>query len=311
MEGQTHFGMPWVCTSWQQQALFYAWCRDCGNDSDASDHIFDDLGDGDCVAMEHSDCSVLLLCLWLNWAALHLLCSVQSPTRRLGSPGSGWHLHVHHVRVALRHNKEVRIRCAEQGLHEVVAHPWSQPRDCARTGNRADLHGARDGCAGYFLTLCHQLASLPWSLGFCVHEIGAGSVCSSQWAVLGWPCWPQRLPHVQVSLSLSHSFHLFWYHSNIAIWRHFFFCFQYHSCLYNMQDPPYRGKIAQISIWFRMVYTQIISWVYNDFLILRYPPNINIRLVLQFWYIKIGSLYHYWPWLLIPCIRLYTTTNTG
>ena len=45
---------------------FCACCRDCGNDGDASDHISDDLGDSDCVATQHSDCSVLLLCLWLN-----------------------------------------------------------------------------------------------------------------------------------------------------------------------------------------------------------------------------------------------------
>ena len=37
-----------------------------------------------------------------------------------------------------------------------------------------------------------------------------------------------------------------------------------------------QSKIALVSIWFRMVSTQIRTWVYKDSLTLRYPPNINI-----------------------------------
>ena len=64
------------------------------------------------------------------------------------------------------------------------------------------------------------------------------------------------------------------------------------------------GKISLVSIWFVMVITQIISRVYNDSLAaLTYPPNINIWLVLQFWYPRVGAL--------IPCIHLIYQTNTG
>ena len=47
-----------------------------------------------------------------------------------------------------------------------------------------------------------------------------------------------------------------------------------------MQEPSYLGKIDLVSIWFRMVLTQMITWVYKDSLTLRYPPNINIWLVM-------------------------------
>ena len=283
MEGQTHFGMPWVCTSWQQQALFYAWCRDCGHDSDASDHLFDDLGDGDCVAMEHSDCSVLLLCLWLNWAALHLLCFVQSPTRRLGSPGSGWHLHVHHVRVALRHDKEVQNKVSMKWLLTL-----GPSLGIVRVPGIGLIYTELvTGVPAIFSHFVTNLPAFHEVLVFvCMKSVPVPYVPHNERYLVG-RVGPKDY-RMYRSASLSLSFHLFWYYSGIAIWWHFLFCFQYHSCLYNMQDPPYRGKIAQISIWFRMVNTQIIPWVYNDFLILRYPPNINIRLVLQFWYTQIG-----------------------
>ena len=41
-----------------------------------------------------------------------------------------------------------------------------------------------------------------------------------------------------------------------------------------MQEFSHRGKIAVVSIWFRMELTQIISWVYKDSPTLRYPPSI-------------------------------------
>ena len=55
-----------------------------------------------------------------------------------------------------------------------------------------------------------------------------------------------------------------------------YFCFQYYLDLYIMQEPSYSSKIILVSIWFRMVVTQITTRVYIDSLILRYPPNINI-----------------------------------
>ena len=39
------------------------------------------------------------------------------------------------------------------------------------------------------------------------------------------------------------------------------FNFQYHLGLYTMQGPSYLGKITLVSICFRMVVTQIITWV--------------------------------------------------
>jgi hypothetical protein len=69
-----------------------------------------------------------------------------------------------------------------------------------------------------------------------------------------------------------------------------YFHFRSHSGLYTLQDPSHLGKIALISIWFRMVVTQLITPVYKDSHTLRYSPNIDIWLVLKFWYPRVGSL---------------------
>ena len=74
----------------------------------------------------------------------------------------------------------------------------------------------------------------------------------------------------------------------MGIW--WYFCSQYHLGLHTMQEPSYLDKIAQVSIWFRMVLAQIIIWIYEDSLILTYPPNVNIWLVLQIWYAWVGFL---------------------
>ena len=37
-----------------------------------------------------------------------------------------------------------------------------------------------------------------------------------------------------------------------------------------MQEPLYVGKITLVSIWFRMVLTLIITWIYKDSLTLTY-----------------------------------------
>ena len=59
------------------------------------------------------------------------------------------------------------------------------------------------------------------------------------------------------------------------------------------------GKIALVSIRFRMLVTQIITYLYKDSLTMTYLPNLNIWLVLQFWYSRVGSLmpllmFDYW-----------------
>jgi hypothetical protein len=90
----------------------------------------------------------------------------------------------------------------------------------------------------------------------------------------------------------------------MGIWQ--YFCFWYRLGLYSMQEFSYLGKITLVSIWFRRVLTQIISWVYQDSFTLTYPPNISIWLALQFWDPLVGSLwYQYQCWLLILCIHLY------
>lgn len=42
-----------------------------------------------------------------------------------------------------------------------------------------------------------------------------------------------------------------------------------------MQELLYFSKIAVVSMWFRMVLTQIITKVNKDSLVLTYPPHIN------------------------------------
>ena len=70
--------------------------------------------------------------------------------------------------------------------------------------------------------------------------------------------------------------------------------------LYTRQEPSNAGKIALVSIWFRVVLTQPITRIYKDSLTLRYQSNMNIWLVSQFWYPVLGSL--------IPALLLIINT---
>ena len=49
-----------------------------------------------------------------------------------------------------------------------------------------------------------------------------------------------------------------------------------------MQETWYLGEIAVVSIWFRMVLTQIVTQVYKYSIILTFPPNIINWIVFQF-----------------------------
>ena len=89
-----------------------------------------------------------------------------------------------------------------------------------------------------------------------------------------------------------------------------YLCLWYHSSLYTMQELSYLCRFTLVSICYRMLLTQIITRVYKDSLTLTYPPNINIWLVLQFWYPHVGSLIPL-CWLLIPCIHMYTGPTLG
>ena len=61
-----------------------------------------------------------------------------------------------------------------------------------------------------------------------------------------------------------------------------------------MQEPSYQGKSPLVSTRFWMALIQVITRVYKESLTLRYPPNINIWLVLQIWYPRVGSLILLW-----------------
>ena len=54
--------------------------------------------------------------------------------------------------------------------------------------------------------------------------------------------------------------------------------------VYTMQEPSRPGRIIVVSIWFWMIFTQIINIAYKDSLTSTYSSNNNIWLVLQFWY---------------------------
>ena len=68
--------------------------------------------------------------------------------------------------------------------------------------------------------------------------------------------------------------------TSIGICQHLFFL--YHSSMYTMQEFSYLGRITLVSIWFRMVLTQIIAWLHKDSLTLPCPPNINMLVVGQY-----------------------------
>ena len=57
-----------------------------------------------------------------------------------------------------------------------------------------------------------------------------------------------------------------------------------------MQEPSYLGKVALASIWFRIVLTHVITQGHKDFPTLKYPPNINIWLLIHFLHPWVGSL---------------------
>lgn len=80
------------------------------------------------------------------------------------------------------------------------------------------------------------------------------------------------------------------------------FCFQYHYT--PCKNLPYRGNLAMVSIWFRMVLTRIINRVYIDSLAFTYPTNINVWLVSKFDTHEHILWYHTWCWLwhhAFPC----------
>ena len=66
-------------------------------------------------------------------------------------------------------------------------------------------------------------------------------------------------PFVDTSRVPLCGFHIFCYRRVWVFDGIFFFVTIW---VYTMREPRYLGKIAIVSIWFRMVWTQIITWVY-------------------------------------------------
>ena len=94
----------------------------------------------------------------------------------------------------------------------------------------------------------------------------------------------------------------FWYHlgvynedfidsdiSRVSIFDNIF-CFWYYLDVYIMQKSLYLSKFTLLSIWFTLALIKIITRIYKDFLIFKYPSNISIWLVWQLWYSQIDSL---------------------
>jgi len=68
------------------------------------------------------------------------------------------------------------------------------------------------------------------------------------------------------------------------------------------KKPSSLRKVVPLAVWFRIVLTQMITWVYKDSLTMTYLPNINVGPVLQLWYQQVDTLTS----LLIPRIHLFT-----
>ena len=57
-----------------------------------------------------------------------------------------------------------------------------------------------------------------------------------------------------------------------------------------MQESSYQRKVVLISIWFRMVLTQTITWVYKDSLTLTHTHQLSKKLTGITLLIPVGSL---------------------
>jgi hypothetical protein len=80
-----------------------------------------------------------------------------------------------------------------------------------------------------------------------------------------------------------------------------------HICVYIMEEPSNLDKVILVSIWFTVALIQVKYWAYEDFLILTYPTNIYVCLILRSWHLLTSKFFNTKidVWLLIPCIHLY------
>jgi hypothetical protein len=68
------------------------------------------------------------------------------------------------------------------------------------------------------------------------------------------------------------------------------FLLRYHSGIYIMQEPWYIGRVTLVSMWFRMVLTQIITRVDKRLSPLDIPTKYQYLTGITFWYPGVGSV---------------------
>ena len=128
------------------------------------------------------------------------------------------------------------------------------------------------------------------------------------------PIYMSNIGFLQVTLDWSH---LFWILFGYLSWEFYIFetnrvwylttlMFWCHLGPYTMQRPFYLDEIALVPIHFRLVLIEITVWISKNSLTLTYPSNINIWLVLWFWYSLVDS----WIPLLMLIIDIIHSTYT-
>jgi hypothetical protein len=110
------------------------------------------------LEQEYLPCHWFPAFLWHNWSTLLLSFSCQVSWRCLGPYHSFFHIYGSHVCLALWHNKEVRVRCAKQGISKLALKPWSFTGHCPRSRHWANTYGTNVWNSSHFLPLCHQSA---------------------------------------------------------------------------------------------------------------------------------------------------------
>ena len=284
MEGQTHFGMPWVCTSWQQQALSV-------------------LGAGIAVMTVMLVTTFLMtlvmvivwqrsiliaLCFFFVFGSIELL-YISSALFKV--PQGGWVplvlagifmfiMYVWHYGTTKKYEFDVQNKVSMKWL--LTLGPSLGIVRVPGIGLiYTELVTGVPAIFSHFVTnlpafhevlvfVCMKSVPVPYvphNERYLVGRVGPKDYRMYRSASLSLSLFVVRW-HVPLPNDTSHVVS-FSYHAGVSIMRISPFliafryryltvfccccCFQYHSCLYNMQETSYLGKIAQISIWFRMV----------------------------------------------------------
>lgn len=135
-----------------------SWCRFGSNNRYACHHMLNVTGYCALLEQEHLPCPLFPAFLWHNWSALLLSFSCQVSRRCLGPYYSFIHIYGNHVCLALRHNKEVWIRCAKQGFSKLALKPRSFTGHCSCSRHWANTYRTNVWNSCHFLALRHQSA---------------------------------------------------------------------------------------------------------------------------------------------------------